>query len=277
MQDQRQPFSRLYTTDAAYIADAEALIHAGWRVTSINRDSSDHIIATYGPAEPAIPSAQQSSINGGTLYWRIFGGSLILVVVAACVIASLFAPHSKGGASQTPTMIPTARIDLAATALAHDPTSTPSPPMMQGAQLGGQSSTFDMVFGPEQDQGVWYATVSGQPMMLSVQTNADTLGAITTPDGSTRVWTLTIDYLGSTAPTYTQNAAICRQFMPLDAQHIRDDATVGPTIEHLYRSQILAASFDTNAFQNSLRSNVAPGTFSVFYNAKSCMMATGQD
>ena len=115
--------------------------------------------------------------------------------------------------------------------------------------------------------------------MLTAQTNtmgANTSDPITTPDGAARVWTLSVAYLGPSAPTGAQNAAICRQFMPTDAQHVNDNAN-SPTLEHIYRSQLLAASFDANAFQDNNGDDVTPGTFDVFYSARACMMSTGQE
>jgi hypothetical protein len=170
-------------------------------------------------------------------------------------------------------------LDATATANAALATQTPLPTRVSGPRLGAPLSDFDTAFGTEQGSGVWYAMLSGQSIMLFVQTNAVSSGSsaeITTLDGIDRVWTLSVTYLGSVAPTTAQNAALCRQFMPTDAQHIRDDPSVAPLVEHVYRSQLLAASFDTNAFQNNAGADVVPGTFTVSYGSRVCMMATGQ-
>jgi hypothetical protein len=212
----------------------------------------------------------------------IVGGVVFLVAMVAVVLLTISMlesgvfirpPQPFVSSADATNQAFTSSIDAAATANAALAAEEPQPTRVSGPHLGAPLSDFDAAFGPEHSQGVWYVTLNGQPVMLTVQTN--TMGAhnaITTPDGLDRVWTLRVDYLGP-APSNTQNVAICKQFMPGDALHMSDNAD-SPTHEHIYRSQILAASFDPNAFQNNTGADVAPGTFDVLYTARSCSMNT---
>lgn len=292
MMGMRQPVTRRYLSDALYSADAAQMAAAGWRVVSLQREPSGAIIAIYSFQSTLIMT---QALRPHQLWYRsafgvfsivgfaIFLGAMIVAVWQGFVIANsgIFArpPDPLVDSTEATNQTFTSSLDAEATANAASATATPQPRRIAGAHLGAPLSDFDAAFGQEQGAGVWYTTLSGQAVMLMAQTNtmgAQTSDSITTPDGVSRVWTLSVSYLGPTAPTLAQNAAICQQFMPPDAQHISDNSN-SPTLEHIYRSQLLAASFDANAFQNNNGNDVTPGTFDVFYNARSCSMSTGQE
>ena len=285
-----QPFTRHYATDAHYTADAQRLAQAGWRVVSIQREPTGAIVVAYASTAPLHPTSVWKRVTQDrsalVIAASVIGGflafALLLVLLSAAMrgigASGGGAPDAPGGSAQATSAAFAASLDATATANAAIATATPEVARVSGARLGAPLSDFDAAFGPEQGSGVWYMTLSSQSVMVEAHTS--TIGAddsITTPDGVVRVWTLSVDYLAAAPPSAAQNAAICRQFMPADAQHIRDDASVAPTVEHLYRSQTLAASFDANAFQNNAGAAVTPGTFSVFYSARSCFIATGED
>lgn len=287
-----QPVTRRYLSDARYTADAAHMAAAGWRVVSLQREPSGAIVASYAPNPAAVPSPPVRQprpwYRSASGIAAIIGGAVFLGCIIIAVILGV--QFANGPLSTTPPdgLVPSAMatnqafttsLDATATVIAAHATATPQPRRVSGAHLGAPLSDFDAAFGQEQSPGVWYTTLSGQSVMLTAQTNtmgANTSDPITTPDGAARVWTLSVAYLGPSAPTGAQNAATCRQFMPTDAQHVNDNAN-SPTLEHIYRSQLLAASFDANAFQDNNGDDVTPGTFDVFYSARACMMSTGQE
>ncbi|HEX2348591.1 MAG TPA: hypothetical protein VHI51_09155, partial [Ktedonobacterales bacterium] len=262
----QSPVTRRYLTDGQYTADAAQMAAAGWRVVARQREPSGAIVASYAPnpADVPLPPVRQPRpwYRSASGIVAIIGGAVFLGCMIIAVILGM--QFANGPLSTTPPdgLVPSAMatnqafatsLDATATAMAARATATPQPRRVSGAHLGAPLSDFDAVFGQEQSPGVWYTTLSGQSVMVTAQTN--TMGAgssdpITTPDGVARVWTLSVTYLGPSAPTAAQNAAICRQFMPPDARHISDNAN-SPTLEYIYRSQLLAASFDANAFQNN--------------------------
>lgn len=288
----RQLVTRRYASDAHYTADAAHMAAAGWRVVSLQREPSGAILASYAlnPAaagsqafRQARPWYRSASGRAFTIGFALFLVAMLVAVWQGFVIANsgIFArpPDGLVPSTEATNQAFTSALDATATANAVNATATPQPSRVSGPHLGAPLSDFDAAFGKEQGAGVWYAMLSGQSVMLTAQTNAmgaDTSDPITTPDGLDRVWTVSVSYLGPTAPTLAQNAAICRQFMPPDAQHISDNSN-SPTLEHIYRSQLLAASFDANAFQNNNSDDVTPGTFDVFYFARACSLNTGQE
>lgn len=143
------PFSRRYISDAQYQVDAESLARLGWVVTSVQRDATGLLVATYGRApaqpstrslEPAPPLNRQAkvfllAIAGGLLVFFVIGG-ILANLSASPASSSLDAYAATATTGQSPA---TATSDAAtaqafalsvsatATADSRIPTATPKP------------------------------------------------------------------------------------------------------------------------------------------------------
>lgn len=268
----RQPVTRRYSSDAHYNTDAAQMAAAGWRVTSIQREPSGAIVATYNPptaqiASPALRASQPwYRSTSGVL--AIIGGAVVLIslaIGALLAIATLesnffaMAPQPFIDSAQATNQAFASSLDAAATANAALATETPLPTRVSGPRLGSPLSDFDTAFGPEQSQDVWQTSLQGRKVQIIVAVSRVGDSA----DTSVRV--VVIDIIGAdTAHAWTsaQDATLVASFLPGDAIHARDIPgwnTLGP--DHTFTSAQLANSLAASVFQDANNQTLTPGTF----------------
>lgn len=309
---QPQTVTRRYYRQRDYDADVRSMNRSNWRVASVYQDANGDIVANFTPlqappiaplsqrppesspvasGQPVAPQVtfQQSNPGRGLGFLLTILAGVIVIGILGGIVSNFASPASQSdqttvdAQATTNAAIATATAvasqayftSIYATATAQAAIAPATPSAISAAQLGGPVNAFDSIYGPESSTDVWYVTLDGQSVMLEVQSSNSTSGQITTPDGSDRVFTIGVSFLGQT-PTSAQRTAVCRRFLPSDARLISNNTSVNPT-EHIYRSQRLAASFDTDAFQNNAGANVTPGTFVVLYSARECVMQTGME
>jgi hypothetical protein len=207
------------------------------------------------------------------LSWIIagsIGGAVLLILICVCLALFLFAPlssHRTGGpnTSQQPVVTST----QAATASASTPANGPASPVT-GARLGGPQEDFTATFGQPGSQlgpGTYSAVVNGYHVYIGVAFD-------TGQDGAQRVPEMRVQ---PQAGTWSVSAGegVMRALMPLDSQHVSDGPSDSYGTHHVYRSEALAASFDSSAFQDSNLNPVTPGTFDFACQRDVCYMGTG--
>ena len=141
-------------------------------------------------------------------------------------------------------------------------TNTPSgPPKVNGPYLGGTESNFQMAFGAptlNASQSRHYdATLDGAHAVIV---------ALVGTDGVTdRMRFLRIAPAeGVTWPAGT-GLALVKKFLPPDAKYQKDKPSSDVGIEHVYVSQLLAASFPASVFTDiDTGAALTPGTFDYY-------------
>lgn len=249
-----QPFIRRYTTDAEYTSDAQQLTTSGWRVSSLYREPTGTIVATYAPYVATAHASPRPGVHPAVIVVGVIG-----LVIVLCCFAPFLATVLSSAHNQSITLTPT---DTPEPTFAPYVAPTASPaPMIAGAHLGGPLSAFDAVYGPEASQGTWNTTIAGVP----VQIMAMSTRAGESVDGQDRVIVISIRQLHGSNWTPAQDDAIVRGLLPLDASLTQtqpgsgDPTGSGP--EHIYMSQQLAASVAPSVFVDVHNQPVTPGTF----------------
>jgi len=184
-----------------------------------------------------------------------------LLVAGALAVAPVACSQPSAEAIPTPSPRPTlAHIDNSGTP---QPTRTPAPLLVSGAQLGGPITAFIARYGGANPPGAtyqWDTTVSGLPVQITVSLalGSDSLDGqyralfidLTNPNGAGAPWSA------------ATQAAIASSFLPSDGRHTRDVAGsdgFGP--DHIATSPQLAASLNHTVFQDANGLPVTPGTF----------------
>jgi hypothetical protein len=288
---------RYYRLDSEYIADAENMQAAGWRLIAVRHTADNTIVATYAygaitpaapeqtfsPAYPVPPSRYTRSGSSGANIIRLL---FLLVMLAVSVTSRVFIsrlplPAYTPSASATYYANTDSITAICATMTASapasiQPTATSSATDLTGATLGGVYDAFGTLFGCEGASGTWYdVNFHGQVVTLEAGGSQNTSqSGLTSRDGRNRVFAVTVSWYHYPVPDLASRRALVARFFPPDSASLGANTKVTPT-EYLYHSATLAAMFDPGAFVNSAYQTVAPGTFSEVCDAARCTVQIG--
>ncbi len=128
--------------------------------------------------------------------------------------------------------------------------------MVSTATVGGTWNDFEDAYGPQVngERGHWQSIIDGQ--LVDIRMTAahveDTVNGT-----NDRVYAVNVSpAVGYPFWSDAQQAAIAQSFLPPDSKHVRDYAH-DKSVDHIYTSALLAATFKSSAFTND------PGTAQV--------------
>jgi hypothetical protein len=175
-----------------------------------------------------------------------FGAALMFV----CLVCSACGAESSASSGPTATAQPTM-------------TNTPSgPPKVNGPYLGGTESNFQAAFGAptlNASQSRHYeTTINGTHVLIVALLGA---GGVT---DRMRFLRIAPDDQGVTWNASTGEAMV-KQFLPPDSKYQKDKKSQNVGTEHVYLSQLLAASFPASVFTDiDTDAPLPPGTFDYY-------------
>lgn len=103
---QPQPFTRRYASDAEYSSDAEQLTASGWRVSSIYREPTGAIVATYATYAVTISPQQRPGLHPAVIVVGVIGLAIVLCCLAPFLATVLSSTHNQSAVTLAPTDTP---------------------------------------------------------------------------------------------------------------------------------------------------------------------------